>query len=208
ENAGAATTLPQRHGPALRTNQHPSHAETPWEQALPASMHRPTGQFASKGTPMKATLQALAAAAALAAASLAVAQTGNGSTTMAPGSPTTPPTHPTERTTPSDRLPTTTDDRLPAARDQGAGQNGQGTAAGSGSTAEAMQACKNLSSRTQRQDCMDKVARGAGSKSSSSTDNSGRGASGNPSGTSAGTYEKGSTSDGRGGTPSAGSTSR
>ena len=71
-----------------------------------------------------------------------------------------------------------------------------------------MQACKNLSSREDRQACMDKVARDAGSKGSSSMDSSGRGAAGNPSGTSAGTYDKGSTSDDRSTTPSTGSSTR
>ena len=141
---------------------------------------------------MKFKLEFTAAAAALAfaCAGASMAQTttpgAGGGSTMTPSSPSTPPTHPTERTTPSNRMPTN-----PDASTDGSGTMGNNPDAKSGSQAEAMQACKNLSAAQERKDCMDKArASNPGSDGAPGTYKSGGSPGGtkpNPSGTSSGT---------------------
>jgi hypothetical protein len=136
---------------------------------------------------MKRQLRTIAAAAALAAScGLAFGQAG---TTPQPGNapgttaaPSTPPTHPTERTTPSTR-PATQDNSRAGGQGSDTGKSGTGAA---GTSAEAMQMCKNLSSEQERKDCMDR-ARSSRASTDSST-KSETGSRPNTSGTSGGKW--------------------
>jgi hypothetical protein len=111
-------------------------------------------------------LHILTAAAALAVAGSVFAQTSTGTTpgatTTQPGqssmgtgsAPSTPPTHPSERTAPSTTVPNT--------------ERGQ-TGTQPSSQTEAMQACMNLQSASERKDCMDKARADTGATSPSGT---------------------------------------
>ncbi len=105
---------------------------------------------------LKLQLTTVAAVLACACAGVSMAQTttpgtGGAGGTMTPSSPSTPPTHPTERTTPSNRMP--------SEQGQGATTTAPSPSgdAKSGSQAEAMQACKNMSGEKERKECMDKA---------------------------------------------------